>query len=130
MSTLREFTREEIREYDGKEGRPIYICIANKVFDCSEAANFYGPGGSYEAFAGRDITRAAAKFSTEERYLASPSLVGLTLSELDSFKHFHNVFNGKYPIVGKLRKDLFVGSAPVSAEAGSRATVAGATKLD
>lgn len=32
---LKEFTREEIRSFDGKEGRPIYIAIANKVFDCS-----------------------------------------------------------------------------------------------
>ncbi len=37
------------------------------MFDVSAAADkFYGPGHSYSKFAGRDITRCTAVFSTED----------------------------------------------------------------
>ncbi len=101
---LKEYTREELRQYDGKEGRPIYIGICNKVFDCTAGAEFYGPGGNYENFAGRDISRAAGKFSTEERYLADPRIDTLTLAELDSMKHFFNVIGGKYKLIGRMKR--------------------------
>lgn len=122
-ATLKEMTRAEVRYGDGLQGRPVYISIANKVFDCTAGARFYGPGGAYEAFAGRDITRAAAKFSTEDRYLDCPSLQGLTLAELDSMKHFYNVFMGKYPMIAKLKQEENVGGVQVSEDASRVATV-------
>jgi len=103
-SNLREFTLEELRYYDGKEGRPIYIAICNRVVDASSGAHLYGPGGQYENFAGRDISRAAGKFSTELKYLDDPDISGLSSAEIDSMRTFYNMLGSKYPPVGRLVK--------------------------
>ena len=99
---LKNFTLTELRQFDGKEGRKIYISIGGKVFDCTPGVSFYGPGGPYEMFAGRDISLAAAKFSKDEVHLESPSLVDITPAEKDSFFHFYNMLYGKYHIIGLL----------------------------
>lgn len=99
---LRTFTLDDLRQYDGKDGRPIYISIGGKVFDCTMGVSFYGPGGPYEMFAGRDISLAAAKFSKEEKYLDQPSLIDITPAEKDSFFHFYNMLYGKYHMIGLL----------------------------
>jgi hypothetical protein len=47
----RVFTTEELAEYNGENGKPIYVavrdvtCFEISVFDMSSAAMFYGPGG-------------------------------------------------------------------------------------
>ena len=38
--------------------RPIFLAINNTIFDVTAGKHTYGPGGSYEVFAGRDATRA------------------------------------------------------------------------
>jgi membrane-associated progesterone receptor component len=99
------FTRDEIRKYDGKNGSKIYIACAAKVFDCTEGAAIYGPGGEYEAYAGRDISRAAAKFSVDAKYLdACEMLQDLNQVEKDKLRHMYNTLYSKYPIIGKVVK--------------------------
>lgn len=65
------FTLEELHRYDGKElGLPVYVAVKGMVFDVTAgAAKFYGPGKPYSKFAGRDITRNTAMFSTLEKDL-------------------------------------------------------------
>lgn len=55
------FTAQELAEYDGRDNRPIYISLKGKVYDCSSACQFYGPGSPYEVFAGKEVTRCLAK---------------------------------------------------------------------
>lgn len=43
--------------------------MRGKVFDVSPGRNFYGPGGPYENFAGRDATRGLACQSFDEEML-------------------------------------------------------------
>ena len=62
----------------------------------------YGPGGPYHHFRGRDISKAAAKYSTTEEYLDDYDLSSLTPPEKDSMKSFFNMLYGKYKIVGRL----------------------------
>lgn len=38
----REFTLTELAEYDGKDGKPVYLAIRGQVFDVSEGRSFYG----------------------------------------------------------------------------------------
>jgi predicted heme/steroid binding protein len=52
-------TPEQLALFNGTDPKlPIYLSINGTVFDVSEGRHTYGPGGSYNVFAGRDATRA------------------------------------------------------------------------
>lgn len=52
-------TEQELKRYDGSDPNlPIYVAIDGHVFDVSPGRDYYGPGGSYHFFAGRDAARA------------------------------------------------------------------------
>jgi predicted heme/steroid binding protein len=52
-------TEAELRAYDGTDdSKPIYLAIDGTIFDVSASPAFYGPGGHYHHFTGRDATRA------------------------------------------------------------------------
>ncbi len=52
---LREFTLEELSQYDGLDGRQAYIAVNGFVYDVSDSARWRG--GSHNGFrAGADLT--------------------------------------------------------------------------
>ncbi|KAH7040709.1 uncharacterized protein B0I36DRAFT_260107 [Microdochium trichocladiopsis] len=52
-------TLEELAQYNGKdETKPLYIAINGTIFDVSSNRRTYGPGGSYQYFAGTDAARS------------------------------------------------------------------------
>ncbi|KAJ5704215.1 hypothetical protein N7493_011353 [Penicillium malachiteum] len=52
-------TPAELALYNGSdESLPIYLAVNGSIFDVSANPAMYGPGGSYNFFAGRDATRA------------------------------------------------------------------------
>ncbi|KAI4724039.1 cytochrome b5 [Aureobasidium sp. EXF-10728] len=52
-------TDEELKAYDGRDAsKPVYIALNGTIYDVSAGRQTYGPGGSYNFFAGRDATRA------------------------------------------------------------------------
>lgn len=52
-------TPSELTLYNGSdESLPIYLAVNGSIFDVSANPAIYGPGGSYNFFAGRDATRA------------------------------------------------------------------------
>lgn len=53
---MREFTREELSLYDGREGRPAYVACRGKIYDLT--GSFLWQGGRHQAFhsAGADLT--------------------------------------------------------------------------
>jgi hypothetical protein len=57
-----QYTLEELARYDGvvSKGSPILIGVDGTVFDMTLGKDFYGPGGPYEAFAGRCVYPLAA----------------------------------------------------------------------
>lgn len=83
---MKEFTREELAFYDGKEGRSAYVGYEGKVYDVS--ASFLWKDGIHQVFysAGVDLTVA-----------------------LEQAPHGADVLK-KFPVVGILR------SAGVSAQ--------------
>lgn len=102
-----DFTLEQLREYDGvKSNGRILIGVLGRVFDMSSASDFYGPGGPYSVFAGRDASRALATFSVDQSQFKDTydDLSDLKPSQLESVKEWEMQFLEKYPVVGKLLK--------------------------
>jgi len=100
----RDFTLNQLREFDGTKGKPIYIGLQGEVFDVSSGADFYGEGCSYHCFAGRDSSRAMARLSFDEEDLSNTDLSDLgpfEKSQLDDWVQKFKYFKC-YPIVGRV----------------------------
>lgn len=51
-------TEKELLSYDGSDPqKPLYLAINGTIYDVSNGRRMYGPGGSYNVFAGRDAAR-------------------------------------------------------------------------
>lgn len=101
----RDFTLEQLREYDGKgqDGR-VLVAVNTKVFDVTRGKRFYGPGGPYAVFAGRDASRGLALFSLTEEAIKDEfdDLSDLTTMQMDSVREWDMQFTEKYDYIGKL----------------------------
>lgn len=62
---------------------------------------FYGPGGAYAMFAGREASRALALLSFKPQDI-NGNLEGLDASELDILQDWEDKFMDKYVKVGHL----------------------------
>ena len=60
------YTPLELSEFDGRNNKRILMGIRGRVYDVTPGGNFYGPGGPYGNFAGRDASRGLSKGSFEE----------------------------------------------------------------
>lgn len=97
----RDFTLEQLKEYDGiKSNGRILMGVLGRVFDVSNAAEFYGPGGPYSVFAGRDASRALATFSVDDNQFKEghDDLSDLKPSQLESVKEWEMQFLGMWLI--------------------------------
>ena len=75
----RKFTVEELKQYDGKEGRPAYIAYKGKVYDVTD--NYMWMDGDHqgEHAAGKDLTEAMANAPHGEENLERVKLIGLLI---------------------------------------------------
>ncbi|KAL3880193.1 hypothetical protein ACJMK2_032455 [Sinanodonta woodiana] len=103
----RDMTLEQLREYDGngKDGR-ILIAVNGKIFDVTRGKRFYGPGGPYGLFAGRDASRALATFSLSDDAFRNEfdDLSDLNSMQMESVREWEIQLREKYDYVGKLLK--------------------------
>lgn len=105
---FKTFTPPALRPFDGNNGQPVYLAVRGKVFDVSAGRNFYGPGGPYENFAGRDATRGLACGSFDEEMLTKDlqgpldTLEGLGDEEWEALRGWEERFEEKYLVVGRL----------------------------
>jgi membrane-associated progesterone receptor component len=91
---------------------------------------FYGPGGPYALFAGKDASRALAKMSFEPQDLTG-DISGLGPFELDALQDWEYKFMSKYVKVGTVKKTVPVedgNTASTAAETSETATNAPATE--
>ena len=105
IPAIRIFTETELAKHT-TEATGIYIVASGKVFDVTSAKEFYGPGGGYHFFAGRDASRGLAKSSLNVATLSEKpvgDLSGLTAEELDVLQQWVKKFKDKYPQVGVLQ---------------------------
>jgi membrane-associated progesterone receptor component len=98
----RDYTLAELAAYDGSDpAKPLLLGIRGYVYDVTRGRDYYGPGGPYEVFAGKDCTRALAKVSFEPE-LFTGEIAGLEQDELDKLAGWIETFEAKYRRVGRL----------------------------
>lgn len=105
-----KFTPISLEKYNGSDDSKIFIAVRNRVFNVTMGAAFYGPGGPYENFAGRDASRGLAKNSFDLDCLTPVDqpidrLDDLTSDELESLDSWEEHFENKYPVVGTLHEN-------------------------
>ena len=105
---FKTFTPPTLKPYNGENGMPVYLAVRGKVFDVTPRSNFYGPGGPYANFAGRDASRGLACHSFDEEMLTKDlegpldDLKDLGPTEMETLQGWDEQFSSKYWVVGKL----------------------------
>ncbi|WVZ74451.1 hypothetical protein U9M48_022630 [Paspalum notatum var. saurae] len=103
---LGEVTEEELRAYDGSDPKkPLLMAIKGQIYDVTQSRMFYGPGGPYALFAGRDASRALAKMSFEASDLTG-DISGLGPFEVEALQEWEYKFKSKYITVGTIKKTV------------------------
>ncbi|KAF2429201.1 DNA damage response protein, partial [Tothia fuscella] len=107
-TVFKTFTPPTLLPYSGENGMPVYLAVRGRVFDVTSGRNFYGPGGPYQNFAGRDASRGLAFGSFDEDMLTEnlkgplDTLEDLDASQLEALQGWEERFSEKYMVVGKL----------------------------
>jgi predicted heme/steroid binding protein len=76
LAELRKFTVKELEEYDGKNGKPVYIAYQGKVYDVSQR-DLWRDGehmGMHQA--GKDLTEELELAPHREEVLERAKLIG------------------------------------------------------
>ncbi|KAL0912635.1 hypothetical protein M5K25_018619 [Dendrobium thyrsiflorum] len=101
---LGEITEEELIAYDGSDPKkPLLMAIKGQIYDVTQSRMFYGPGGPYALFAGKDASRALAKMSFEQKDLTG-DISDLGPFELEALQDWEYKFMSKYVKVGTVKK--------------------------
>ncbi|KAJ4349774.1 Dihydrodipicolinate synthase [Didymosphaeria variabile] len=120
-TVFRTFTPPDLYPYNGLNGMPVYLSVRGRVFDVTSGRNFYGPGGPYANFAGRDASRGLAHGSFDEDMLTKDldgpldDLKDLNEEHWEALRGWEERFSEKYLVVGKL--------VPVGSEEAQAATM-------
>ena len=104
-----DLTRKELKQFDGKsDDKKPFLLLACKgtIFDVTKGRDFYGPGGPYNCFCGKDASLAFAKVSTSEEHM-NANCSNLFAMEVDALNDWYRKFEEKYPVVGKVRDSDF-----------------------
>ncbi|KAM1142052.1 membrane steroid-binding protein 1-like [Malus sylvestris] len=100
---LGEITEDELKQYDGTDPKkPLLMAVKGQIYDVSQGRMFYGPGGPYALFAGKDASRALAKMSFEEKDLTG-DISDLGPFELEALQDWEYKFMSKYVKVGSIK---------------------------
>eukprot|EP01080_Neovahlkampfia_damariscottae_P001278 gene1278-11365_t len=109
IDSLKEFTREELAQYDGKdENKPLYLAVKGLIFDVSKGRSHYGPNGGYHIFAGRDASRAFVTgcFDINKEECLSDKIDDFDERQKKDLEEWYQFYlkSEKYFLVGKLKK--------------------------
>ena len=80
LSIEKRFTLEELKRYDGKDGRPAYIAYKGKVYDVSEDFLWIEGDHQGEHAAGLDLTAEMQSAPHGEDVLERVPLVGVLVT--------------------------------------------------
>lgn len=73
---MREFTKEQLKRYDGREDRKAYIAYKGKVYDVTDS--FLWKGGKHQVihFAGEDLSGELEKAPHGIKFLEKFPIIG------------------------------------------------------
>jgi len=95
-------TLAALAAFDGSDAsKPIYVSIKGDVFDVTRKRDVYGPGGSYNIFAGRDGSRGLG-LSSLKLEDAVPDYSALAENERKVLDDWHAFFTKRYNVVGRV----------------------------
>jgi membrane-associated progesterone receptor component len=100
----RDYTLEELLEYDGTHGtKPLLLVMRGVVYHVTNGWSFYGPNGGYSFLAGHDASRALAKMSLEPAMVQQPVVLDdLSDTENQTLNDWIAKLSLKYPVVGNV----------------------------
>lgn len=97
-----DLTQSALRRYDGSNASlPILLAAKGVVYDVTRGRDFYGAGGAYNLFTGRDCSRALAKMSLDPKDVTE-DVSDLTADERKVLDDWVVKFEAKYPVVGRV----------------------------
>lgn len=103
-----------MRRYDGSPGSPgLLLALLGEVYDVSRGGEYYGPGGGYSFFAGRDASRAYVTGKFEEEGLVS-NVDGLSSSDYLGLEEWSSFYQKDYVKVGVLDGLFYDGRGEVT----------------
>ncbi|KND01606.1 uncharacterized protein SPPG_03403 [Spizellomyces punctatus DAOM BR117] len=107
-------TTAELAQYDGTDpSKPIYLAINGKVYDVSAGPQYYGKGGGYNFFSGKDAARAyiTGCFQTHLTH----DLRGLSEAQIKTLDQWTDFYakHDQYFYVGKVIHDPIPEDAPI-----------------
>ena len=75
----KNFTKEELKKYNGKDGRPIYFGYKGKVYDATNS--FLWKNGQHQVLhnAGQDLTEALKDAPHGESLLERLPVIGILI---------------------------------------------------
>jgi len=79
-SSNKKFTLEELKQYDGRNGRPAYIAYKGKVYNVTESILWISGDHQGQHEAGKDITDEMKFAPHGEEMLDRVKLVGVLVS--------------------------------------------------
>ncbi|KAJ8905050.1 hypothetical protein NDN08_001562 [Rhodosorus marinus] len=103
----RDMKAKELAQYNGTDRPEIYIAVTSimdgktSIFDMTSAKDFYGPGGPYGLFAGKNASHGLAKSSLDEKEVVG-DVNTLSDAEKDTLHGWYMKYVSKYPEVGTL----------------------------
>lgn len=80
---LKKFTLEELKQFDGRDGRPAYIAYKGKVYDVTDSFLWISGDHQGQHEAGKDITKEMAFAPHGEETLERVKLIGTLVSAPD-----------------------------------------------
>jgi predicted heme/steroid binding protein len=79
-SSEKKFTLEELKQYDGKDGRPAYIAYKGKVYDVTDDFLWVDGDHQGEHVAGKDLTEEMSQAPHGEETLERVKQIGILVS--------------------------------------------------
>jgi predicted heme/steroid binding protein len=76
-SSGKKFTLEELKQYDGKDGRPAYIAYKGKVYDVTDDFLWVDGDHQGEHVAGKDLTEEMSQAPHGEETLERVKQIGI-----------------------------------------------------